>query len=98
MVRPKVSVIIPTYNRRDLVLNAVRSVLAQTLAVDEIIVVDTLEDTDDGNHSAGDWSLREAILLANSNPGADTIVFAQIQIATRLIILGPTRSICTRSC
>ena len=39
-MRPRVSVIIPTYNRRDLVLNAIGSVLAQTLAVEEIIVVD----------------------------------------------------------
>ncbi|MBK8743116.1 MAG: glycosyltransferase family 2 protein [Betaproteobacteria bacterium] len=39
-MRPRVSVIIPTYNRRDLVLNAIGSVLAQTLPVDEIIVVD----------------------------------------------------------
>lgn len=40
MARSKVSVIIPTYNRRDLVHNAIRSVLAQTFPVDEIIVVD----------------------------------------------------------
>ena len=50
MVRPKVSVIIPTYNRRDLVLNAVRSVLAQTLTVDEIIVVD--DGSEDGTAAA----------------------------------------------
>jgi glycosyltransferase involved in cell wall biosynthesis len=35
-----VSVIIPTYNRRELVQRALRSVLAQTAPVDEIIVVD----------------------------------------------------------
>ena len=39
-MRPESSVIIPTWNRRDLCLRAVRSVLAQTRAVDEIIVVD----------------------------------------------------------
>ncbi len=35
-----VSVIIPTYNRRELVQRALRSVLAQTRRVDEVIVVD----------------------------------------------------------
>lgn len=35
-----VSVIIPTYNRRDLVCRAIRTVLAQTRAVAEILVVD----------------------------------------------------------
>lgn len=34
------SVIIPTYNRRELVLGAVRTVLAQTRPVEEILVVD----------------------------------------------------------
>jgi len=35
-----VSVVIPTYNRAKLVINAIESVLAQKYAVDEIIVVD----------------------------------------------------------
>mgnify|MGYP000161386407 CR=1 FL=1 len=37
---PDVSAIIPTYNRRELVIRAVRSALAQTRTVEEIIVVD----------------------------------------------------------
>jgi hypothetical protein len=44
---------------------------AQSLA----LVVDTLTDESDGNYSAGDLSLREAMQLANANPGADTISF-----------------------
>mgnify|MGYP003390101759 CR=1 FL=1 len=38
-------------------------------------VVDILVDENDGNVAAGDMSLREAILQANSNPGADEIHF-----------------------
>jgi glycosyltransferase involved in cell wall biosynthesis len=36
----KVSVIIPTYNRGEVVLRALRSVFAQDHAVDQVIVVD----------------------------------------------------------
>jgi glycosyltransferase involved in cell wall biosynthesis len=43
---PKVSVIIPTYNRRDLVREAIASVLAQTYRDFELIVVD--DGSDDG--------------------------------------------------
>ena len=38
-------------------------------------VVSTLEDENDGDFSAGDLSLREAIALANEQEGADTIGF-----------------------
>jgi glycosyltransferase involved in cell wall biosynthesis len=40
MVMPTVSVIVPTFNRRKLVVNAIRSVLCQTYRDYEIIVVD----------------------------------------------------------
>lgn len=40
------------------------------------LVVDTLADEDDGDFSAGDLSLREAIGLANDNVAEDTIDFA----------------------
>ncbi len=39
------------------------------------LVVDTNSDVDDGDYSAGNLSLREAIKLANANPGADAITF-----------------------
>lgn len=44
---------------------------AQPLA----LVVDTNADENDGDYAAGGLSLREAIGLANANPGADTITF-----------------------
>jgi hypothetical protein len=40
------------------------------------IVVDNAGDPDDGNIAAGQFTLREAVRLANGNPGADTISFA----------------------
>ena len=41
-----------------------------------VLEVDTLEDENDGDYSAGDFSLREAIELANLAPEANTITFA----------------------
>ncbi|MGD9272216.1 MAG: glycosyltransferase, partial [Syntrophobacterales bacterium] len=37
---PKVSVIIPTYNRADMVVEAVESVLAQDMTGFELIIID----------------------------------------------------------
>ncbi|NOY61231.1 MAG: glycosyltransferase [Calditrichaeota bacterium] len=42
----KISVIIPTFNRAALILEALESVLRQTVAVDEIIIVDDGSDDD----------------------------------------------------
>ncbi len=42
----KISVIIPTYNRKDFILEAIKSIQTQTINVDEIIVVD--DGSDDG--------------------------------------------------
>ncbi|MEM7313219.1 MAG: hypothetical protein AAF497_08710, partial [Planctomycetota bacterium] len=78
-----------------------------TLAIDfEIfsstqIVVDNIVDELDGDFSPGDLSLREAIALADANPGPDTISFAnsvtgtmnltggEFQIRQPLLIVGP---------
>lgn len=40
MERPRVSVVIPTYNRREMVVEAIESVLAQTYRDFEVIVID----------------------------------------------------------
>ena len=51
------------------------AVEVQTIA-NLTLVVDTLVDEYDGNFSAGDLSLREAIGLANGSRGTNTITFA----------------------
>ena len=42
-----ITVLIPTRDRRDLVLNAIKTVLAQTIAPAEILVVDDGRPDDD---------------------------------------------------
>jgi hypothetical protein len=41
----------------------------------DVFVVDTFDDVSNGNTSAGNLSIREALEIANAKPGADTIVF-----------------------
>ena len=50
------------------------------------IVVDMTVDEDDGDVTAGDLSLREAIALANANNGTDSIAFDASVFATPQII------------
>ena len=50
--------------------------LRATDAPPAFFVVDTLIDENDGDYSAGDVSLREAIEAANASAGAETITFA----------------------
>lgn len=66
--RPEVSVIIPTWNRRELLLHAVRSVLAQTRAVEEIIVVD--DGSTDGSGEALQAEFGDRVLcIRQANAG-----------------------------
>lgn len=50
-------------------------------------VVDTLDDEDDGDTSAGHFSLREAIVLANANPDSNTITFSESLTADGPVII-----------
>ncbi len=53
------------------------------------LIVDTTSDVTDGDYSAGQLSLREAVGLANSNFGADTIAF-DAALSGQKITLGGT--------
>ncbi|MBL8761017.1 MAG: right-handed parallel beta-helix repeat-containing protein [Phycisphaerae bacterium] len=52
------------------------------------LVVDTTSDVVDGNSSAGNLSLREAIDFCNANPLADGITFASAMIWTTITLGG----------
>ena len=47
--RPTVSVIIPTYNRADLIVRALRSVLDQTYKDFEVIIIDDASEDNTGD-------------------------------------------------
>jgi len=51
------------------------------------LVVDTATDESDGDFSTGELSLREAIDLANLNPGSDTITFNSLFNSQQTIAL-----------
>ena len=54
---------------------AARSISALEFSFTTPLVVSTLADTIDGRYGTGELSLREALSLANVNPGIDTITF-----------------------
>ena len=51
----KVSAVIPTFNRRDYIRRSIDSVLAQTVPVDELIVVDDIRSTDKVEEAIQAW-------------------------------------------
>ena len=65
----KVSVVIPTYNRRDQVIAAIRSALDQSFPVHEVIVVDDCSSDDTIRHVAstfaGDSRVRPMMMVTN---------------------------------
>ena len=69
--QPTIAVVIPTYQRRDAVIDAVRSVLKQKVAADEVIVVD--DGSTDGTADALEATFGESIRVvrqANRGPSA----------------------------
>lgn len=66
---------------------------AQTL---NLVVDNNADDVDDGNYLPGNLTLREAVNLANANPGADAITFSNA-LANQTITLGGTELLITDS-
>lgn len=66
---PRISAVVPTYNRADLISRAVESILAQTRPPDEVIVVDD-GSSDDTRDVVSRY--REVRYLRQSNAGAST--------------------------
>ncbi len=58
----------------------------ETLVIPETLLVDLATDENDGDYSAGDLSLREAIILANMLNDANTITFDPSLDGTDLIL------------
>ena len=69
LINPKISVVIPTYNRADKVLSAIESVLSQTYPDLEVIVVDD-GSTDDTGQVLGEAFGHRIRYYAQPNQGA----------------------------
>ena len=73
---PLISVIIPTYNRRNLLVSAVESCLDQTYGAYEIIIVDdgSTDDTASLIHGLlqGEWTGRGIQYVCQKNGGASS--------------------------
>ncbi|MEL7472133.1 MAG: right-handed parallel beta-helix repeat-containing protein [Planctomycetota bacterium] len=59
----------------------------------DVLVVDTLADVVDSVYVDGEFSLREALAIANARPGADTIAFADSLAGTIALDAGATLEI-----
>lgn len=66
---------VPQFDQRGAPFTRVAGGRIDMGAFETQIVVDTFADENDGDHSRGDLSLREAIGLANADPGSDLIRF-----------------------
>lgn len=81
MAAPLISVVIATFNRRELVAEAIRSVLAQTLPVDQVIVID--DGSTDGTEAALAQEFGQRIqYLWQENAGVSAARNRGIAIAT----------------
>jgi len=70
MTKKTISVIIPTFNRKDMLLEAIKSVFSQTLLPDEVIIVDC--ESKDGTKDAVLGYSQKVIFLETQTPGAST--------------------------
>ena len=73
-------------SRLDVVNTTDQPASIDDFSADTAILVDIVADESDGNLSAGDVSLREAIELANTDDGPDTILFASAAFHPRQTI------------
>jgi len=84
--KPSVSVIIPTYNRANLVSRAIESVLAQTLRDLELIVVDDASTDNTKKILASFQDKRISYIRQNENKGAPAARNVGIKCANGLFI------------
>lgn len=79
----RISVIIPTYNRAHLIIEALDSIAAQTVAIDEILVIDD-GSTDDTANRVAAWSRsnRKVIYQRQDNAGGNVARNLGIHLAT----------------
>ena len=65
----------PVFDQRGAPFDRITNGVIDIGAYELRLLVDTATDESDGDFSPGDFSLREAVEFANSNPGPDTIFF-----------------------